>query len=180
MREIAPDLPDRRREDITNSRGEMTHYSRTGVHEKIMDFIDATGLRCRELRGLRGNDYKIVNGQLHIIVWKGKNGKPRVSPVIQNPEWVKSVMEKAGRRFVFPKIPPRMHRYRSEYATIYYKMLARPLEEIPQKERYYCRGDLKGVVYDKKAMKIVSEALGHSRISVIASSYLRSSQITVS
>lgn len=32
---------------------------------------------------------------------------------------------------------------------------------------------LKGVVYDKKAMKVVTEALGHNRISVIAEHYLR-------
>ena len=40
-------------------------------------------------------------------------------------------------------------------------------------EVYVCRGDLKGVVYDRKAMEIASKALGHNRISVIAAHYIR-------
>lgn len=173
MKEIAPDLPVRRRQDITNSRGNKTHWSRTGEYAPIMDFVDATGLRCSELKMLKGNDFNMKNGELFVIVRKGKNGKYREAQVIQNSEWVKEVMQKAGEKLVFSKIPKQLHRYRAEYATTYYKMLARPLEKIPREERYYCRRDLKSIVYDKKAMKIVSEALGHSRISVIASSYLR-------
>jgi hypothetical protein len=64
-----------------------------------------------------------------------------------------------------------VHHYRSEYASTLYRKLAR--QEIPKAERYCCRGDLKGTWYDKAAMKEVSEALGHSRISVIAEHYLR-------
>jgi hypothetical protein len=39
-------------------------------------------------------------------------------------------------------------------------------------EKYICRKDKAGIVYDRRAMKIVSKQLGHNRISVIASDYL--------
>lgn len=41
-------------------------------------------------------------------------------------------------------------------------------------DAYVCRGDLQGIVYDRKAMEIASKALGHNRISVIAGHYLKS------
>ena len=37
---------------------------------------------------------------------------------------------------------------------------------------YYCRNDMKGVVYDKLALHKASLALGHNRINVIAEHYL--------
>ena len=37
---------------------------------------------------------------------------------------------------------------------------------------YYCRNDMKGVVYDKLALYKASMALGHNRISVVAEHYL--------
>ena len=47
-----------------------------------------------------------------------------------------------------------------------------PFEEIPRRERYICRRDKVGVIYDKTAMAEVSKMLGHNRIDVIAYSYL--------
>ena len=41
------------------------------------------------------------------------------------------------------------------------------------KEKYYCRGDRKGEVFDRAAMRITSNALGHGRIGVIAGHYLK-------
>lgn len=38
---------------------------------------------------------------------------------------------------------------------------------------YYCRNDLKGVVYDRKAIFAASQALGHNRETVVAEHYLR-------
>lgn len=66
-----------------------------------------------------------------------------------------------------------IHSFRSEYATNLYKSLARNTKDIPYKERYACRKDMAGKVYDKKAMAEVSKRLGHTRLSVIASHYLR-------
>jgi len=44
--------------------------------------------------------------------------------------------------------------------------------QVTREEKYYCKSDLKGVVYDKRAMMKVSQLLGHNRINVIASNYL--------
>lgn len=76
---------------------------------------------------------------------------------------------------VFGKVNTRapIHKYRSMYATNLYNSLKRDIKDIPKEDRYVCRKDLKGRVYDKKAMQIVSRALGHERIDVIAGHYLR-------
>lgn len=37
---------------------------------------------------------------------------------------------------------------------------------------YYCRDDLKGTVYDRRALFVASRALGHNREQVVASNYL--------
>ena len=50
---------------------------------------------------------------------------------------------------------------------------ARPIESLKHDEIYYCRGDRKGTWLDKNAMLAASKALGHNRISIIASNYLR-------
>lgn len=65
-----------------------------------------------------------------------------------------------------------IHSYRAQYATEVYDRYARPKEEIPPAERYVCRRDCAGIVLDKCAMRIASEALGHSRINVITEYYL--------
>ena len=61
------------------------------------------------------------------------------------------------------------HGYRREYAQAVYESIARSVAEIPRKDRYICRGDRKGVIYDKQ---YVSRQLGHNRVSVIAVHYL--------
>ncbi len=78
-----------------------------------------------------------------------------------------------------------IHGYRSEYSNRLYREYARPIEDIPydrvhsgtghryQSEVYHCRLDERGRSLDKRAMRLASIALGHSRIDVIASNYLR-------
>lgn len=77
-------------------------------------------------------------------------------------------------QLVWSKLPTRadIHSYRADYCMVIYQQHARPIDVIPRKERYYCRGDLKGVIYDKRAMLVASRALGHNRIGVIAGHYL--------
>jgi hypothetical protein len=100
---------------------------------------------------------------------KGKGGRLRDCPILSKKAVDKILNTPAGQN-VWPKIPSRadVHSYRADYCKTLYKLHARPVDEIPKRDRYYCRGDLKGVVYDKRAMAIASKALGHNRISVIA------------
>ena len=84
-------------------------------------------------------------------------------------------MKEAGTEKVWKKIPSNadIHSYRADYATRIYLKYARTIEEIPRRERYVCRRDKKGVIYDRKAMLEASKALGHNRISVVGEHYLR-------
>ena len=66
-------------------------------------------------------------------------------------------MLEAGNNKVWDKVPQVMdvRKYRSDYAITIYKLLAREQKDIPKKQQYHCRVDLKNVCYDKKAMKTV-------------------------
>ena len=66
-----------------------------------------------------------------------------------------------------------VHSWRADYATAIYNVHARDLSTLSRSEKYYCRGDLKGQVYDRAALLEASIALGHNRISVVAEHYLR-------
>ncbi|MBQ6903715.1 MAG: hypothetical protein IJQ26_04270, partial [Lachnospiraceae bacterium] len=119
----------------------------------------------------------------------GKGGRKRYAPVIGTKEEVEKViemMQNSQFKKVFPKIPngADIHGYRADYAVRLYKHVARKIEDIPfdrfhsknkkryQSEVYVCKKDRKGVFLDKMALKIVSKALGHNRISVVAEHYL--------
>ena len=84
-------------------------------------------------------------------------------------------MQAAGIGKVWVKVPQNadIHSYRADYASRIYLKYARPIEELPRKERYICRKDKRGVVYDRAAMLEASRALGHNRISVVGEHYLR-------
>lgn len=165
----------RHRADIQRSRGNKVrdrHFSEIRNSEFI-DFCKATGLRRSELRSLTSD--KLVyddNTKTYYLDVIGKGGRPRLAPVLSD-EAVQRVKNADG--LVWDKLPngADIHSYRADYCTAIYKKYARPRDEIPKKERYCCRSELKGIWYDKKAMLIASEALGHNRISVIAEHYIR-------
>lgn len=192
------ELPNRSRADITRSRNRTVVSDKTGKtiknpssraghfseknHREIVEFCKSTGLRRSELQQLRGEQLRSVdiNGRTeYAIVLDGsqcKGGRSRWIPiVVGDVKNVINLMESAGSQRVFERVPAAMdvHHYRSEFASNLYAAVARPIDEITKSERYCCRGELKGTWYDKRAMQIVSEALGHNRISVIAEHYLR-------
>lgn len=181
------DTGHRSRATVKRSRGGTVrekHFSETGKYKAYVDFCKGTGLRKAEIESLRGSSfYRDEKGQAFLRVTKGtKGGRVRTVPILE--EYVKLVENtclKVGKNKVIPlladdriKAPSGVntHGYRAEYAKALYDKLKRPLDIVPVSERYYCRGDLKGVIYDRQAMKEVSQALGHTRVSVIASSYL--------
>ena len=79
----------------------------------------------------------------------------------------------AGNNRIFEKIPHAMdeHSYRRVYCNRVYQAEKRPLETLSDKQKYFCRGDLRGRVYDRRALIKASEALGHSRISIVPTNY---------
>lgn len=180
----------RKRQDISRSRGtaKRDYGFSLKKNRDIIEFCRSTGARRSELTFLTGDALTEKDGQYYIHFSKAtKGGRPRLSPVIGDVDLVVRLMNEAGSDRVFVKIPSHMdvHGYRADYATRIYQQHARPIEQIPydrinpktgrryQSDVYYCRGDRAGTKLDKVAMKITSEALGHSRISVIAGHYLR-------
>lgn len=166
------------RAGITRSRGEKIrdkHFSAEN-HSELIRFCLATGLRRGELTQIRGSDLIIKDNQAFLQVTRNtKGGRPRLIPLLLDTDFVLHQLNAAGQNKVFPAVPngADIHGYRAEFATILYKKLAREIKELPKSDKYICRKDLKGVVYDKKAMLEVSRALGHNRIDVIAGHYLR-------
>ena len=175
------DLPDqqqsRHRANITRSRKHVErdqHFSEER-NTDIVTFCRCTGLRRAELQQIRGID---LDGS-SLMVYRGtKGGRVRIVPVcgsVEEMETVKRLAAAAGNNKVFEHIPSAMdvHHYRSVYCQRIYDKYARPLDKIPAADRYYCRSDKKGTVYDRKAMLQASKTLGHNRISVIAGHYLQ-------
>ncbi|MGL5647183.1 MAG: integrase domain-containing protein [Clostridium sp.] len=189
----------RHRAEIIRSRGVKIrdkHFSYINNIE-LIKFCRATGLRRAELAQLRGTDLILdkTDNKYKIHVTRGsKGGRERIVPIIGSSEQIKEVidlMNIKNETKIFDKIPngADIHSYRADYATEYYKQIARDIKDIPfdkinkgtnrafQSEVYICRSDLKGVKYDKVAMLEVSKALGHNRISIIAEHYLKSTEI---
>lgn len=169
----------RRRADITRSRGEAVrdrHFSET-KNAELINFCRCTGLRRAELESLRPDQLRQQEDGSFALEVKGKGGRVRTAPIVGTPEQVQAVVDRiqGAQGFVWGPVHSNadIHSYRAEYATHVYEMHARPISEIPREEVYHCRGDLKGVAYDKQAMRVASEALGHNRISVIAGHYIR-------
>ncbi len=120
---------------------------------------------------------------------KDKGGKNRYAPVTgkHKNEVIRRMKSTPSNEKVWLNVPTNapIHSYRSSYANEIYRLYARPLESIPidktnkgikrkyQSGVYCCRKDMAGVRYDRAAMLKVSKSLGHNRISVCASHYLR-------
>ena len=172
--------PSRCREDITRSRNPAVrdaHFSEAR-NKALVDFCCSTGLRRHELAALTGDCLRQdEQGKYHIWVQSGKGGKSRLAPVVGNAQQVQNVVslcQQAGDRRVFSKIhnAADIHHYRACYAERIYSSQARPISTLQSSERYYCRGDQKGIVYDREALRATSHALGHNRVSVVAAHYL--------
>lgn len=164
------------RSQITRSRGAAkrdAHFS----EQKNADFVEfcrSTGLRRSEVTKLRGDQLIERDGE-YCIETTGKGGRFRVITICGNVELVIGKMKEAGTGKVWKKVPQNadIHSYRADYASRIYLKYARPIEEIPRKDRYVCRKDKAGIVYDRKAMLETSRALGHNRVDVVAQHYLR-------
>ncbi len=158
------------------------HFSES-KHANLVEFCKASGLRRAEVTACRGTALVACSNSpvgLGISVTSGsKGGRPRVAPLYCNKQvaaQISAMCQAAGGGKIFEKIPGSadIHAYRQRYAERVYTANARPLHTLLQPEKYYCRLDKKGVVYDKHSLKIVSECLGHNRIGISASNYLHS------
>lgn len=167
----------RLRADITRSRGERVrdkHFSEEN-HKDLVDFCKGTGLRRAELKQIKGSDLREINDKFYLNVSRGtKGGRKRTLEISGDIEKIVYMLRNAEDSKVFDKIPngADIHSYRQDYCKSIYKKYARPIENLKEKEIYKCIKDRKGEVFDREAMIIASENLGHSRESIIAGHYL--------
>ena len=172
--------PPRLRADIKRSRGvaERDKHISDKKEEELARFTSATGLRRKEMTMIKAEDLFFENGQAYLNVTQGtKGGKPRVAKIVgktdeETKDIVKWIQSKKGRLFNKLSSNYDNHFYRATYASRLYNQLKRDIDDIPTEDKYIMRKDRAGEIYDKKAMLLVSNALGHNRISVIAQSYL--------
>ena len=172
--------PPRLRADIKRSRGvaERDKHISEKKEEELARFTSATGLRRKEMTMIKAEDLFFENGQAYLNVTQGtKGGKPRVAKIVGKTEEetkaiVKWIQSKKGRLFNKLSSNYDNHYYRATYANRLYNQLKRDIDDIPTEDKYIMRKERAGEVYDKQAMLLVSQALGHNRISVIAQSYL--------
>lgn len=172
--------PKRLRKNITRSRLETVRDNNFSEKKNadLVEFCKSTGLRRSELRALTGDKLiQDADGNYRILVNKGsKGGKTREALIIGNVQKIVKMMQDAGTGKVFKSIPIHadIHNYRAEYATSVYLMHARPIKSIKNPhEIYYCRKDRRGTWFDRNAMRICSENLGHHRVCVVGEHYIR-------
>lgn len=175
-------LPRRYRKDIKRSR-RTTVTDSCFSEEKNMGlvvFCSCTGLRNKkELQALRGRDLvEREDGSFEIHVCRGKGGLERWVPVVGSPEEIQCVvarMRSVGpEELVWPHVHSAadVHLYRRVYARRVYEKHARPLEQLQRKEKYFCRKDMRGIVFDRAALYETTKTLGHKRLGVVVGNYL--------
>ena len=173
------ELPTRKRADIKRSRLEVEKDKHISEEKRAYweNIGSCIGLRISELKAVRGTDLVCIDDTYYINVRRGKGGKQRQARVIGTEEQINNIVnmfQGAKNGYVFNNIPQAIdnHHSRAIYATNYYNMVARNVDELDFSEKYICRKDKRGQTYDRKAMLEVSQALGHNRIDIIAYNYL--------
>lgn len=174
--------PPRERSKIKRSRNPVSRDKNISANtEKFLSTItSATGLRRNELCKITGDALRYdSSGRPFLHITRGtKGGKIRDAVIIgatpEETEYIVGLFKSAGKMKLLPKVSSAYdnHRYRAEYAKRLYQHYARNIENIPISERYIMRKDRAGEILDKRAVRIVSKAMGHNRIDVIALNYL--------
>lgn len=174
--------PPRERSKIKRSRNSVPRDKNISAEtEKFLSTItSATGLRRNELCKITGDALRYdSSGRPYLHIIRGsKGGRIRDAVLIGatpgETEYIVGLFKSAGKMKLLPKVSSAYdnHRYRAEYAKRLYQHYARNIENIPISERYIMRKDRAGEILDKRAVRIVSKAMGHNRIDVIALNYL--------
>ena len=118
-----------------------------------------------------------------------KGGKTRISPIVgpNKDKIIRRMMDTKPDERVWWYVNSNcdVHGYRADYATYLYKEYARPIKTLRfenkircadgkyRSEIYVCRSDERGKKLDRKALHVVSIALGHNREDTAISNYIR-------
>lgn len=181
-------------------RHELQNLKGTDLLTKNEIFNTLTTLEKHPFQELTDHEKKMLplykdaiafDSNFFIYVASGKGGKSRISPIIGTSAEINQIVNRfqstAPNKKVWQHVHSAadIHGYRSDYATAIYSYYARQINDIPydrinhgtgakyQSDVYVCRKDEKGKKLDRHAMLLASKALGHNRVHVVASNYLR-------
>lgn len=124
-----------------------------------------------------------------ILHRRDKGGKTRLSPIVgpHKDKVVQRMKSTLPGEKVWQYVNSNcdVHGYRADYATCIYKQYAQPIKQLDfrkkiccsdgkyRSEIYVCRGSERGKRLDRRAVGIVSIALGHSREDTAITNYIR-------
>lgn len=174
-RDLAADvaLPMRRREQITRSRhSAVRDRDFAPAHwQDLLTFLDATGLRRSEAQHVHARDVRATTEGGLVIAVIGKGGKHRVVPVLtEHADAIRAlVAQRQPDERLFPHLPSHLdvHAHRRAFAQATY-LQASGGQPLPPADRR-----LAAAAVDAEAVCRTSQALGHNRMDVTTTHYLR-------
>lgn len=180
------------------------HYSRNGKYVDVFNMALGTGCRRCDLVNLRTDCLIEKDGHLYIQIKRSKGGRDRLSYVREEyAEQIKEYVLKRqseGYTKVFDKIPRKIdiHSLRREYCQGLYEEIKNNrklrddiLKNYPERREFKTNKDKdgnkytkeiqrefykdrNGNVYDRDDIYVLSQCLGHNRLDVSVTHYLKS------
>ena len=179
------------------------HYSRTGKYEDVFNVALGTGCRRCDLENLRTDCLREKDGHLYIQINGSKGGRDRLSYVREEyrqqiEEYIHN-RQSEGYTKVFDKIPRKIdvHSLRREYCQKLYKDIKDNrelrddiLKNYPERKEYKTNKDKDGIshtkeiqsdyykdrdgnIYNRDDIYVLSQTLGHNRLDVSVTHYLK-------
>lgn len=181
VNDFGVELPKRERKYIKRSRlhTKSDEETKNQKHERIREFARAIGARRGGMVKLRADDIRVRDDggyEVHLLEKGGKHRWARVNPYREDiaREFFDEAKARGEHALLFPDgIAKRLdiHACRAEYARDMYAIYES--EGCGNNQKYICRNERKGDIYDKGVLMCVSKDLGHSRCDVVVDHYMR-------
>lgn len=195
-----PDQITRSRKETKNDR----YISRDGKYKDVFTIAIATGSRRKDISKLCVNNFREVDGKLYVYFERSKGGRDRLTPVLEKYEKdVRDIIEQAkneGKTRLFNHIPKEIdvHGLRREYCQGLYdeikdnkELRNEILKNYPERRELKTQKDkdgntvtkeIKSDIYKDRSgntwkrddIYVLSQALGHNRLDVSITHYLKS------
>lgn len=128
-----------------------------------------TGMRKHEIRNLKGQSIRVIDGKSYVVIENGKGGLSRMSVLAtQSQQIIDLIQNTPADKYVIDKMPRLpWHSFRRAYAQKVYEMMKeKDFSKLEKKDLYYCRGSHRGTCYSRKSLTFLASQLGHQRLSV--------------
>lgn len=189
----------RSREETKNDK----YISRDGKYKDVFTVCLATGGRRKDVTKLSPHNFTEINGKLYVFFGKSKGGRDRLTPVLEKYEQeVRDIIKQAkedGKTKLFNHIPKEIdvHGLRREYCQGLYdeikdnkELRDKILENYPPRKELKTQKDKDGNTYTKEIKSdtyrdregnvwkrddiyVLSQALGHNRLNISVTHYLK-------